>query len=281
VHDALITTSIEFCTGDIVRAPGTVGGLVHVRPLLGCGPTRVGARPRVNKAADRSARGHDLPGYGPRPVPPVVSDVRDDGLKDLDRTVFRQTATVSGTGSLYFSRWAAGYAIPSMILGGDYQILWSNPSADAMLAAAKDFHLTNGVVACADKAQSQAFHAFLTELGDGPEAWIYCRDEAAQQMVRAEPVRPDGLPPAVALMIYPVDDVDRYLWADFDKVFGLTRAETVVVKRIVSGKSADEIAEELSVALDTIRTHVRRIYVKLGVNNREQLFSKVSVFRVR
>ena len=130
-------------------------------------------------------------------------------------------------------------------------------------------------------AAAEQFRAFLADLGDDPEAWIYCRDEAAQQMVRAEPVRPDGLPPAVALMIYPVDSVDRYVWADFDKVFGLTRAETVVVKRIVSGQSADAIAEELSVALVTIRTLVRRIYTKLGVNNREQLFSKISVFRIR
>jgi DNA-binding CsgD family transcriptional regulator len=30
-----------------------------------------------------------------------------------------------------------------------------------------------------------------------------------------------------------------------------------------------------------VRTHVRRIYTKLGVNNREQLFSRISPFRIR
>ena len=94
-------------------------------------------------------------------------------------------------------------------------------------------------------------------------------------------MRPAGLPPATALMIYPVDQEDRFLWSDFPKVFGLTRAETVVVKMIVGGASADMIAEELSVAIDTVRTHVRRIYAKLGVNNREQLFSRISPFRIR
>lgn len=235
----------------------------------------------MSKAADRVDRGHDLSSYGARSVLPGVSNARADRLNDAGPADFRPASSLSAIGSLYFSRWAAGYAIPSMILAEDLQILWSNPSADAILAAGKDFQLINGAVACVDKTQSQELRAFLARLGNDPEAWIYCRDETTQQVVRAEAVRPDGLPPAIALMIYPVDSVDRYLWADFHKVFGLTRAETVVVKRIVGGKSADAIAEELSVALDTIRTHVRRIYTKLGVNNREQLFSKVSVFRIR
>jgi DNA-binding CsgD family transcriptional regulator len=183
-------------------------------------------------------------------------------------------------GDVYFSSWADRFPVPSAVLGEDLQLLWSNAAADALFAAGKDFLLVNDIVGCVDKAQGQEFRAFLASIGDVPEAWIYCRDDTARQMVRAEAVRPDGLPPGIALMIYPIDGLNRFLWSDFHKVFGLTRAETVVVKRIMGGESADAIAEELSVALDTVRTHVRRVYIKLGVNNREQLFSKVSAFRI-
>jgi DNA-binding CsgD family transcriptional regulator len=179
----------------------------------------------------------------------------------------------------YFSSWAGQYPIPSMILAGDLSLLWSNSAADEILAAAKDFQLINGVVACLDKVQGQEFRAFLEAVGQKPEVWLYGQDETAFRMVRAEALSPDGMPPALALMIYPVDGVERYLWSDFHKVFGLTRAETIIVKRIVGGEPADVIAEELSITLETVRTHVRRIYAKLGVNNREQLFSKVSAFR--
>lgn len=184
-------------------------------------------------------------------------------------------------GNLYLAQWAARFATPSLILGGDFRLLWSNPAADAMLAAGKDFQLSNGGFACVDKIQNQAFRGFLEALGDGPEAWIFSRDETSHQMVRAEALRADDLPPAVALMIYAVDGADHFLWSDFHKVFGLTPAETVVVKRIVGGEAAETIAGELSVALDTVRTHVRRIYAKLGVSNREQLFSRISPFRIR
>ena len=183
-------------------------------------------------------------------------------------------------GDAYLASWTDRFAVPSAIVGADFQLLWSNPAADALFAAANDFQLLNGAVGCVDKVQGQEFRAFLAVVGDAPEAWIYCRDEVAQHMVRAEAVRPDGMPGGLALMIYPIDSLGRFLWSDFHKVFGLTRAETVVVKRIMGGESADTIAEELSVTLDTIRTHVRRIYVKLEVNNREQLFSKVSAFRI-
>lgn len=182
-------------------------------------------------------------------------------------------------GDLYFLNWGGQYTIPSMILAKDMSLLWSNSAADEILAAAQDFHLTNGAVACVDKVQGLEFRSFLAAVGSKPEAWVYCQDEAARQVVRAESVAPEGMPAAVALMIYPIDGAERYLWSDFHKVFGLTKAETVIVKRIVGGETADQIAEELSVTLETVRTHVRRVYAKLAVNNREQLFSKVSAFR--
>lgn len=182
-------------------------------------------------------------------------------------------------GDLYFSNWAEQYRVPAMILAEDLDLLWSNSAADEILCVAKDFQLVNGVMACVDKVQGQEFRAFLATVGPNPDVWIYRRDETAFQMVRAERLSPDGMPPAVALMLYPVDGVERYVWSDFHKVFGLTRAETIIVKRIVGGEPADTIADGLSITLETVRTHVRRVYSKLGVNNREQLFSKVSAFR--
>lgn len=183
--------------------------------------------------------------------------------------------------NLYLDRWTSRFAIPSMIIGGDFGLLWSNAAADEVLADGKDFQLTSGGFACVDKTQNQAFRSFVAGLGNDPAAWILSRDETSHQMVRAEALCADDLPPAVALMIYAVDADDRFLWSDFHKVFGLTPAETVVVKRIVGGEAAEAIAGELSVALDTVRTHVRRIYAKVGVANREQLFSKISPFRIR
>jgi DNA-binding CsgD family transcriptional regulator len=199
----------------------------------------------------------------------------------MERTAPDPAPTARPVGNLYFGQWTGQFPIPSMIVAEDGRLLWTNPAADAVLATAREFQAVNGVLVCVDKSQAAELRAFLTGLGDEADAWVYRREDTAHHLLRAEKVRPDGLPPATALMIYPIDAEDRYIWSDFHKVFGLTRAETVVVKRIIGGEAADAIAEEMSIALDTVRTHVRRIYTKLGVKNREQLFSKISPFRIR
>ena len=42
---------------------------------------------------------------------------------------------------------------------------------------------------------------------------------------------------------------------------------------LLDGMTVDQTAGQLSVSVQTARTHVRRIYAKLGVSNREQLFA--------
>ena len=51
----------------------------------------------------------------------------------------------------------------------------------------------------------------------------------------------------------------------------LTPREAEVMELLQAGKSNGEIAHELSVSVETVRTHARRIYRKLGVKTRREL----------
>ncbi len=53
----------------------------------------------------------------------------------------------------------------------------------------------------------------------------------------------------------------------------LTKREKEVVKLSVAGISASEIGEELSVSMNTIKSHRRRIYLKLGLKNLKELLT--------
>lgn len=181
----------------------------------------------------------------------------------------------------YLTSWTKGFAVPSVILSFDLQLMWTNPAAEELLSGPRDFMRLNGALHCADKDQMQELRSFLAKLEDEPRAWVYCRDDAAQLIVRAETVQPVGLPPGAALMIYPANVPDQFIWSDFGKVFGLTRAEAGVVMRAVAGNRADIIAQDLSVTIETVRTHMRRVYLKLGIKSREELFALVSPYRVR
>lgn len=51
----------------------------------------------------------------------------------------------------------------------------------------------------------------------------------------------------------------------------LTNRETEVLKLITEGKTYSEIARELSVSLETSKTHIRNIYKKLDVNSKSEV----------
>jgi DNA-binding NarL/FixJ family response regulator len=51
----------------------------------------------------------------------------------------------------------------------------------------------------------------------------------------------------------------------------LTPREADVLELLRTGRSNGEIAEALHVSIETVRTHARRIYRKLGVRNRREL----------
>jgi DNA-binding CsgD family transcriptional regulator len=58
----------------------------------------------------------------------------------------------------------------------------------------------------------------------------------------------------------------------------LTRAEIRVVEMMMSGTETAAVAEALQISLETLRTHVKHAYRKLGVTTRGELFAAVADF---
>lgn len=54
----------------------------------------------------------------------------------------------------------------------------------------------------------------------------------------------------------------------------LTKRESEVISILLTGKSNDEIAKNLHVSVNTIRTHLGSCYKKLKVKNRTELVIK-------
>lgn len=54
---------------------------------------------------------------------------------------------------------------------------------------------------------------------------------------------------------------------DFVKGFLLTRREKEVILALVAGKNAEQIANDLCIAYETVKSHRKNIYLKLGINS--------------
>ncbi len=63
-------------------------------------------------------------------------------------------------------------------------------------------------------------------------------------------------------------DAEEYL------IEPLTEREREVLQRLAAGRSNREIAEELVVAIGTVKAHTSNIYSKLGVKNRVQALAR-------
>jgi DNA-binding CsgD family transcriptional regulator len=57
--------------------------------------------------------------------------------------------------------------------------------------------------------------------------------------------------------------------------FALTRRETEILSLLAQGRSAPYIAEAEFIALNTVKTYIKRLYTKVGVHNREELLDIV------
>jgi DNA-binding CsgD family transcriptional regulator len=60
-------------------------------------------------------------------------------------------------------------------------------------------------------------------------------------------------------------------WREFGLEKGLTDRELDVLAGLIRGDSYKEIARRLSISLDTVKTHVGRVYRKSGIASRSQL----------
>lgn len=57
-------------------------------------------------------------------------------------------------------------------------------------------------------------------------------------------------------------------WRRLSTRLGLSRRQAQIAIRLASEMSRDDIARELGIALETVRTHTRSLFHKLGVRSR-------------
>lgn len=180
----------------------------------------------------------------------------------------------------YRSAWLAEAKTAVVLVLTDLSVVWANRLAD-QLDEKGLISLKSGYLTLRDGATTAGLMSFVKTVTPGPSAWVAHAVEGGHMIVRGEATQPAGWPAGVALTfrITAVPD-DYVLWADMQEALGLTKAEVVIVKRLLSGDRAEDIAADTPVTLETVRTHIRRIYLKLNVGTREQLFAKIIPFRV-
>lgn len=66
----------------------------------------------------------------------------------------------------------------------------------------------------------------------------------------------------------------------YGEMFGLTKREREVLAEFARGRSADYLAKKLVVSKETVKSHLKRIYIKTGVHNRQELLDGIESIKI-
>jgi DNA-binding CsgD family transcriptional regulator len=168
----------------------------------------------------------------------------------------------------------------AIAIGRCGNVIEANADAENMFDA--DVGIVSRRLIFSDAIAKQAFDGFLERLqlvSDSvpfpTDAMVIGRRGRAPLIVKALPIEGPAREPflgARALLLLtelapkPAPSVDVLI-----KAFGLSPAEARLAARVASGISLEDVADELTVALATVRTQIKAVFAKTGTHRQGEL----------
>ncbi|MBO0681490.1 helix-turn-helix transcriptional regulator [Mycolicibacterium sp. S2-37] len=169
-----------------------------------------------------------------------------------------------------------------VVVGPRAAVVHANSAAEVMLSRTGGLGVTGGrlradsVAADADLQRSVAEALGLTDAGARRGSSLLCPRRGVERplVLHVFPftsrVRDDCAPRALVVVVDPErrPEPTVEIWR---RLFGLTHAESDVAVRVARGQGLAPIADELSLSLATVKTHVQRVFEKTGTHRQAEL----------
>jgi len=176
--------------------------------------------------------------------------------------------------------WLEKDSCARLILGETLDILWLNAAARDELAKKRDVELRGNQLCMVDRGQQGGLETFIAGCGGEIGSWSVPRSDGDGHLLfRANRLEVEGFA-GCGISFYGSGSEFRERYANLDAIFGLTPTEHQVLLKLLDGRDATQIAASDVVSIETTRSHIRSIYLKLDVNSREGLFHKLRPHRL-
>lgn len=174
--------------------------------------------------------------------------------------------------------WLKQDARPRLALDGAGKLLWANAAARNGLVSPLPLVLRDDRLEAEALADVAALRAFLDGLDHRHQQLVIaCGMEGAVLVIRGYVPSP-GEGEVRLLDISLPRPIARTKENGFAQYFRLTPAEAAIVDGLVRLETPVDIAEGQGVSVHTVRTHIRRIYAKVGIRSNGELLQLAMAF---
>lgn len=161
---------------------------------------------------------------------------------------------------------------PRLIVKPDGEVLWTNAEAQALLTSDGPVTVERGRLRGATQQITDRLQLLLNSPSSSAPCWLQEEDGV---LIWAEHIA-HPVPATVGLTIRRAgEELEVSALATARQ---LTPAESRIMGMMLSGVEAGRIAQKLDISVETLRTHVKHLYTKLGVNSRGAMFALAFLF---
>jgi DNA-binding CsgD family transcriptional regulator len=175
---------------------------------------------------------------------------------------------------------------PFLLTDARGRVLYGNSAAKQATGSKDGIAIASGQLTLTSQRSRAAFAKIIENVATG-RGGSFCRvevgrpsDKPPYRVLLMSVPSSEGLPrglsqPAAIVLIVDTDarfELDAEVLED---VFSLTPAEARVTGKLGAGQSAEEIADEMGVSLQTVRTHIRRVLVKTATGRQGELIALI------
>ncbi len=177
--------------------------------------------------------------------------------------------------------WMEADAQPRIICTTALELVWANSAARNPSVNGGELDLKDGAIALRERTAQAGFCAFVKACGPVLTTLALPRETGnGHLLLRGRRIGEEDGYGLVGLTFLYSGNMFRPLYADLDNAFQLTPAEHRILLRMIDGLNAEGIAEAKQLSIETVRSHIRNIYNKMGVTTRESMFAKARPFQL-
>ena len=178
------------------------------------------------------------------------------------------------------ARWMEVESRARLLVDDDLRTYWLSPAAETVMGEIQSLLIRNGHVRTRENRFDRQLRELVTTAAQQVSIQCIHDPRTGEHVVLTATRLSEPSDYLVGLTLQRAHENFAFRLADLHEAFGFTRTEGRVAYHLMCGMTAEETAQHLQVSLETVRTHIKRGYAKLGVSSREAFFHRLTPFVV-